>query len=129
MGIELEFYDAAAVRARFPFTRPAALFSKDGGQVDPHRLTHGLLAVGKRMGLEVYDRTEMTRLEETRHGVRVTAHNGCQITARRAVIAAGFESKGHANRPCFTPTSLQKISDRWPGSGNFNSRHKNADTS
>lgn len=93
MGIELEFYDATAVRARYPFTRPAALFSRDGGQVDPHRLTHGLLAVGKRMGLEVYDRTKMTRLEKTRHGVRVTTHNGCQITARRAVIAAGFESK------------------------------------
>ena len=53
MGIELEFYDASAVRARFPFSRPAALFSKDGGQVDPHRLTHGLLAAGKRAGLEV----------------------------------------------------------------------------
>jgi hypothetical protein len=35
MGIELEFYDAPAVRAHFPFSRPAALFSKDGGQVDP----------------------------------------------------------------------------------------------
>lgn len=93
MGIELEFYDATAVRARYPFTRPAALFSRDGGQVDPHRLTHGLLAVGKRMGLEVYDRTKMSRLEKTRHGVRVTTQNGCQITARRAVIAAGFESK------------------------------------
>ena len=93
MGIELEFYDAAAVRARFPFTRPAALFSKDGGQVDPYRLTHGLLAAGKLAGLEVYDRTKMTRLEETRRGVRITTHNGCRITARRAVIAAGFESK------------------------------------
>src|ERR1035437_5666188 len=53
MGIELEFYDARAVRAHSPFSRPAALFSKDGGQVDPHRLTHGLLAAGKRTGLEV----------------------------------------------------------------------------
>jgi len=93
MGIELEFYDAPAIRTRFPFSRPAALFSKDGGQVDPHRLTHGLLTAGKRAGLEVYDRTQMTRLEQTRRGVRITTHNGCRITARRAVIAAGFESK------------------------------------
>jgi glycine/D-amino acid oxidase-like deaminating enzyme len=93
MGIELEFYDAPAVRAHFPFSRPAALFSKDGGQVDPHRLTHGLLAAGKRTGLEVFDRTKMARLEQTRRGVRITTHNGCQITARRVVIAAGFESK------------------------------------
>jgi glycine/D-amino acid oxidase-like deaminating enzyme len=93
MGIELEFFDAPAIRARFPFSRPAALFSKDGGQVDPHRLAHGLLTAGKRAGLEVYDRTQMTRLEQTRRGVRIMTQNGCRIIARRAVIVAGFESK------------------------------------
>ncbi len=93
MGIELEFYDAVAIRKRFPFSRPAALFSRDGGQVDPHCLTHGLLAAGQRAGLEVCDRTEMTRMQQTRRGVRITTKNGFQITARRAVIAAGFESK------------------------------------
>ena len=93
MGLELEFYDAAAIQKRFPFSRPAALFSQDGGQVDPHRLTHGLLAAGKRAGLEVCDRTEMKRLEQIRRGVRISTHNGYKITARRAVIAAGFESK------------------------------------
>jgi glycine/D-amino acid oxidase-like deaminating enzyme len=93
LGIKLEFYDAPAIRKRFPFARPAALFSKDGGQVDPHRLTHGLLAAGQRAGLEVCDRTEMKRLEQTRRGVRITTKNGSQITAHRAVIATGFESK------------------------------------
>ena len=93
MGLELEFYDAAAIQKRFPFSRPAALFSQDGGQVDPHRLTHGLLAAGNRAGLEVCDRTEMKRLEQIRRGVRISTHNGYKITARRAVIAAGFESK------------------------------------
>jgi glycine/D-amino acid oxidase-like deaminating enzyme len=93
MGIRLEYYDAAAIRKRFAFTRPAALFSKDGGQVDPHRLTHGLLGAGQRAGLEVCDRTEMRRMEQTRRGVRIATKNGFQITARRAVIAAGFESK------------------------------------
>lgn len=93
MGIELEFFDAAAIQKRFSFTRPAALFSKDGGQVDPHRLTHGLLAAGQCAGLEVCDRTEMAEMEQTRRGVRITTKNGFQITARRAVIAAGFEAK------------------------------------
>jgi glycine/D-amino acid oxidase-like deaminating enzyme len=93
MGLELEFLEAADVRARFPFTRPAALYSKDGGQVDPHRLTHGLLTAGMRSGLKVCDRTEMTMLEHTPRGVRVTTKQGHKITARRVVIAAGFESK------------------------------------
>ena len=35
----------------------------------------------------------MARLETTRRGVRLTTKNGFHITARRAVIAAGFESK------------------------------------
>ena len=93
VGLKLQFFDAAAIRKRFPFSRPAALFSQDGGQVDPHRLTHGLLSAGRRAGLEVCDRTEMGELEQTRRGVRITTKNGFRITARRAVIAAGFESK------------------------------------
>ena len=109
MGIELEFYDSPAIRARFPFSRSAALFSQDGGQVDPHRLTHGLLAAGIRAGLEVCDRTKMTRLEQTRRGVRITTHNGCQITARRAVIAAGFESKALLNAEAGTLKSTYAL--------------------
>ena len=93
MGINLDFYNEADIRARFSFSRPAALFSKDGAQVDPHRLTHGLLAAGHRLGLEIYDRTKMSHLEHTRNGVRITTSSGYQVSARRVVIAAGFESK------------------------------------
>ncbi len=93
MAIDVECFDTPAIRRRFPFARPAALFSQDGGQVDPHRLTHGLLAASRRAGLEVCDRTEMKDLAQTRLGVRLTTQNGFVITARRAVIATGFESK------------------------------------
>ena len=93
IGLELEFFDSAAILERFPFSRPAALYSQDGGQMDPHRFAHGLFAAGKADGLEVYDRTKMVRMDETRRGVRITTENGCVITARRAVMAAGFESQ------------------------------------
>ena len=36
---------------------------------------------------------EMKRLEKTARGVIITTQNGCQVRARRVVIAAGFESK------------------------------------
>jgi len=93
LGFELQYLDADEVRALFPFSRPAALFSEDGASVDPHRLTHGLLQAGIGLGLEVYDRTEMARYEERPRGVRIQTAQGCTITARRAVIAAGFEAK------------------------------------
>jgi len=100
------------MRRRFGHTFPShapRAFSKDGGQVDPHRLTHGLLAAAKRTGLEVFDRTTMARLEQTRRGVRVTTHNGCQITAHRAVIAAGFESKALLNAEAGTLKSTYAL--------------------
>lgn len=93
IGIDLEFFDAAAIQLHFPFSHPAALFSKDGGQVDPHCMTHGLLAAGTRAGLKVYDRTKMKQLAHNCRGVRLVTEKGFVINARRAVIAAGFESK------------------------------------
>lgn len=93
MGIDLQFFNETSLRQRFPFSRPAALYSKDGGQVDPHLLTHGLLKAATHAGLKVYDRTEMVAYEETPRGVRITTRHGSRITARRAVIAAGFESR------------------------------------
>lgn len=106
MDIELEFYDAAAVRKRFPFSRSAALFSQDGAQVDPQRLTHGLLAAGQRAGLEVCDRTEMNRLEQTRRGVRITTKNGFVITAHKPAA--------HDTRRWFLDDALRRFPLRAP---------------
>lgn len=92
IGLDLRFLEHAEIGRRFPFARPAALFSKDGGQVDPHRLTHGLLVAGCRRGLQVYDRTKVTRFTPTPRGIRLVTDKGFTIRARRAVISAGFES-------------------------------------
>lgn len=47
IGIKLDIWDRAEIKKHFSFSRPAGLFSQDGGQVDPHRLAHGLLG-GRR---------------------------------------------------------------------------------
>jgi len=95
IGIEVEYWDRGELQRRFNFVRPAALFSELGGQVDPHKLTHGLLAAGSRRGLRVFDRSEVIRLEPNRTGIRAMIRGGFAIKARRAVIAAGFESRDY----------------------------------
>jgi glycine/D-amino acid oxidase-like deaminating enzyme len=95
IGIKLDFWDQAEIEKHFPFSRPAALFSKDGGQVDPHRLTHGLLASAAQHGLNIFDRTKILKFIPNRQGIQLIAENGFKIKARRAVIAAGFESKNY----------------------------------
>jgi glycine/D-amino acid oxidase-like deaminating enzyme len=97
IGIQLDFWDQAEIEKHFPFSRPAALFSKDGGEVDPHRLTHGLL--GGTPDLKIFDRTQIVHFNPNRRGIELTAENGFKIKARRAVIAAGFESKNYLHGP------------------------------
>lgn len=93
IGIKLDFWDREELAKHFPFSRPAALFSSAGGQVDPHRLTHGLLRDASKYGLSVFDRTRIVQFVPTRPGIQLVTEQGFKIKARRAVIAAGFESK------------------------------------
>jgi glycine/D-amino acid oxidase-like deaminating enzyme len=56
-GIAVQYLDAADVAARFSFSRPAALVSVQGAQLDGHRLTHALLARAAAQGARIFDRT------------------------------------------------------------------------
>ncbi len=94
-GFHLEFLEEKAIKKLFPFSRPAALFSRDGGEVDPHKLTHGLIAAAQRRDMKVFDRTKARSFAPNRRGVRVTTDRGCVISARRVVFATGFESMNY----------------------------------
>ncbi|MEO6034335.1 MAG: FAD-dependent oxidoreductase [Verrucomicrobiota bacterium] len=94
-GFQLEYLEEKAIKKLFPFSRPAALFSQDGGEVDPHQLTHGLISAAQRRGMKVFDRTQGKKFEVNRSGVRVTTDRGCRISARRVVFATGFESMNY----------------------------------
>lgn len=94
-GIEVDFWTAADIEQRFSFSRPAALFSKRAAQLDPHRFTHGLLKAGCRRGLLVFDRSAVQHFKPERKGIVLELENGVTIKARRAVIAAGFESMAY----------------------------------
>jgi len=95
MGIKVDFWDAREIETHYPFSRPAALFSEKGAQVDPHRLTQGLLLAAERKGLRVFDRTAVKHFLPNRKGIEVITERGCKIAARRIVIAAGFEAQNY----------------------------------
>jgi glycine/D-amino acid oxidase-like deaminating enzyme len=92
LGIDLEFWGSAELRRHFNFSRPAALFSQLAGEVDPHRLTHGLLAAGCRRGLRAFDRSRIVHFEPHRTGICLRTEQGFLVRARRAVMAVGFEA-------------------------------------
>jgi glycine/D-amino acid oxidase-like deaminating enzyme len=91
-GIETELLTDRDIRARFSFTRPAALLSPVAGEVDAYRLTHKLLRDASPQGLEVYDRTAVVSYVSGKTGVELEVANGARIRARKAVFATGYET-------------------------------------
>ncbi len=92
-GIQLEWFDQPQIEKLYAFSRPAALFSEMGAQVDAYQLTHALLQAGLRQGLQVYDRSAVTEITHSPRRVQLTTEHGSKLTARKIVFACGYESQ------------------------------------
>ena len=103
IGIEVDLLSPSEIKSRYAFERPAALLSQVGGEVDPLRLTHALLAAGLRDGLEIYDRTGVAHYQSDRKGVLLETDDGWRIRAGKAVFATG------CNIPPFFPRRVIRL--------------------
>jgi glycine/D-amino acid oxidase-like deaminating enzyme len=102
-GIAVDLLDARDIRERFSFSRPAALLSPVAGEVDAYRLTHQLLAEAVASGLEVYDRTPVTKYLSDSEGVELHTGDRRRVRARKAVFATGYET------PAFLDQSIVRL--------------------
>lgn len=91
-GYEVELWDKQIVEKNFPFSAPAALYTKPSGIVDPYRLTHGLLQDSLKNGIHIFDKTEILSIEQVSKGIRLHTSQGYKISAKKLVIAGGYES-------------------------------------
>lgn len=98
-GIDVDFLEQADIEKRYAFSRPAALLSYDGGEIDAYRLAHALLNRAVARGAQVYDRSEVTRYEHTAQGVTLTTDRGCRVRARKVVFATGYETQPYLRQP------------------------------
>ncbi len=70
-----------------------ALRSGVAAEVDPYRLTHGLLNKASTRGLQIYDRTRATRYVQSRNGVIVHTNRRYEIRCRSMFFATGYEAR------------------------------------
>jgi glycine/D-amino acid oxidase-like deaminating enzyme len=94
-GIAVEYWDEAAIASRFSFSRPGALISEQGAELDCYRLTFGLLDDAQALGARIFDRTRMDAIDCESAGVRLKTDRGNTIHARHAVFACGYESQAY----------------------------------
>lgn len=92
-GLDVELLEAADVKKKFGISAPAALFSRDGAEVDPYRLAQHLLQRAQGRGARIHDRTRVTRLDEDRRGFTAHTDRGFRVRSRWVLVAAGYEAE------------------------------------
>ncbi len=97
-GFAVEMLDEGVIKRLFPFSAPAALYSRQGGQVDAYALTHGLLQDALDYDARIFDKTEVTKIRHEAQGVVLQTAFGPVIEARKLVIASGYESQRYLDR-------------------------------
>lgn len=104
-GLPSEFWDARKLSASSCFRAPGAIRSQGGGEIDPYRFTHALLALARSRGARIFDRTEIVEERSSRRGVRLVSNRGPVIRADRVVMALGYEIPRPLRRDLVTLSS------------------------
>ena len=90
-GLPSDYLDAAAVADRFGIAPRAALLSAGSHEIDPVRLTLGLLARARNRGARVCFPFDVSGLESQQDGVALTLSNGATLVANQVILAPGYE--------------------------------------
>jgi glycine/D-amino acid oxidase-like deaminating enzyme len=92
-GFDLQWMDEVTIKRKFGFSKPAGLLSVDGAEADAYRITHLLLSSCIDSGATILDNTEVTAIHHQKSGVELKTSTDCTITAKKLVIACGYESQ------------------------------------
>lgn len=103
-GLPSGFLAAGAVHERFAIAPRAALLSGGSREVDPARLTAGLLAAARANGARICHPVRVQRLSPLADGVSLLSDAG-ELRARHVILAAGYEAPRWFLPPAFTLTS------------------------
>lgn len=91
-GFNLQLVSPADVNIMFGFKKPGGLLSADGALTEAYELTHALLKHAQDKGMIVYDNTAVTHVDYEENGVILHTEWGATVTAKKLIIACGYES-------------------------------------
>lgn len=97
-GFKVSYLDGQAIKNSFGFTAPAAILSATAAQINAYKFTHALHQHTIKKGVEVYDRTAVTKIEHFKRSVLLTTAGGYTIKAKTLVFANGYEAIKHIDK-------------------------------
>lgn len=90
---ELDFITRQEIEEKYPFSREAAIYSYNDGQMNPFKFTHALMKHAHKKGVQIFEHTEMNGhyFNKDENKMIITTKNGFDIKATHVIFAAGYE--------------------------------------
>jgi glycine/D-amino acid oxidase-like deaminating enzyme len=88
-GFDAKWLGPAQLRHLTGIAGHGAILSKGSAQFDPYRACVGILRSASAAGAQVFERSQVRRIEQARDGVRMRTRQGT-LHADRVVIATGY---------------------------------------
>lgn len=108
-GFEVNYLEEQEIQDRYNFFAPAGILSAHGATTDAYMFTHALLTESIENGLNVYDRTLITKIDYQRKSVKMITDKGHCINAKKVVNASGYEVTEFINKKIVTLSSTYAI--------------------
>jgi glycine/D-amino acid oxidase-like deaminating enzyme len=91
-GFDVAWIDGAGLEKKYALKATAAIVSAIGANTNAYLLTHALHQYNIGKGIEVYDRTQVVRINHHANAVTLVTQEGYQISCKKLVYASGYES-------------------------------------
>ena len=92
-GFAIQWLDEYEIQNKYGFLKPGGILSEDGAEADAYRITHHILEKFIAKNLRVYDNTEIVSIQYGKNELQLKTSNKKKITAKKLVIACGYESQ------------------------------------
>ncbi|WP_068621181.1 NAD(P)/FAD-dependent oxidoreductase [Paenibacillus tuaregi] len=96
-GFQAEWWTEGRLKAHYPFFRPAALMTHHDAEVNPLRLTLGILNKLSRK-VDVFEHVKMTGLRDIPDGLEVQTSAG-EFRTSHVILATGYATVPYLNEP------------------------------
>lgn len=92
-ALPVQQLDGDAIRKRYQFDCPGALWNDNAAQIDTYKTATGLLKYHiKKNQLQLFTHATVTEWDESSSGYLVKFQNGNKIKCKYLIVAAGFEA-------------------------------------
>ncbi|MBM7649867.1 glycine/D-amino acid oxidase-like deaminating enzyme [Bacillus ectoiniformans] len=87
----LDFLSEEEIGKKYPFKKPAAIYSYNDAELNPFKFAHTLFACAAEKGVKIFEQTEVNGKKFENGGATIRTKTGHTIKAKKVIIAAGYE--------------------------------------